>query len=176
MPPDNPIESELKIIWPSQADMRDGLTKVEGYLPFWKANPALLVIKPELGLIVTLQSLTHDERGFKLVCGVEQALVAPPGFEATTPIALDCAWNQPYLSLAVDRISAPYCFYLHFGVEGVQRARAFSAIVGVRRGGRAGEMLLGVLRSCFSGPFPGPEDAAALLGLEAKEGDDPGGR
>jgi hypothetical protein len=173
MPPDNPLESALKIIWPSKAEVRDGLAKIEEYLPFWKTNPALLVIKPELGLIVGLQSLEHDERGFTLVCGVEQALVAPPGFETGTPINLDCVWNQPYLSMAATRITAPYGFYLHFGVEGVERARALSAIF-VRRGGTKSEMLLAELKRCFSRGFAGLEESAEFLGLEPEEADNTG--
>jgi hypothetical protein len=173
MPPDNPIESDLKIIWPSKAEMRAGLAKIEEYLPFWKIKPALLVIKPELGLIVTLQSIEHDKNGFTMVCGVEQALVAPPGFDTATPVTLECVWNQPYLSMAGDRISAPYNFYLHFGVEGVQRAKEMSATY-FRRGGTDGKRLLGGLRSCFSGSLHGPEAVAVLLGLEGEEGDDNG--
>jgi hypothetical protein len=147
--------------------MREGLAKIEEYLSFWKTNPALLVIKPELGLIVTLQSLEHDKRGFTLICGVEQALVAPPGFETGTPITLDCVWNQPYLSMAVDRISAPYSFYLHFGVEGVPRARALSETF-TRHGDTNSERLLGDLRHCFSGRptgAPGRGDPADGWGL-----------
>src|ERR1700733_5809600 len=112
------MESALKIIWPSKAEMREGLAKIEEYLPFWKTNPALLMMGQELAVIVALRSVEHEKRGLTLICGVEQALVAPPGFEPETPITLDCVWNQPYLSMAGALISAPYHFYLHFGVEG----------------------------------------------------------
>lgn len=167
MPLNKPSNSVLKIIWPSKSEMRAGLEKIDKYRSFWQTNPALLVIKPQLGLIVTLLSLEHDKRGFTTVCGVEQALVAPPGFDTGIPITVNCVWNQPYLSLSSECISAPYSFYLHFGVEGVRRARALSAAY-IRRGGTDNKMLVGALRSCFSSSLPGrgPE---ALLGLEEEE-------
>jgi hypothetical protein len=158
MPLYNPFESALRIIWPTRAEMRKGLARIENFLPSWKVNPALLVIKPQLGLIVALQSLKHDKHGFALGLKVDQALVAPPGFETRSPMTLECVWNQPYLSMAIDYISAPYNFYLHFGIEGVQRARELNA--SIRDKGVSSEMMPGLLRSCFSSNFGGPEAAA----------------
>jgi hypothetical protein len=158
MPLYNPFESALRIIWPTRAEMRKGLARIEKLLPFWKLSPALLVIKPELGLIVALQSLRHDKHGFVLSLKVDQALVAPPDFDTESPITLECVWNQPYLSMAINYISAPYGFYLHFGIEGVQRARELSASIGEK--GVRSEMMLGLLRGCFGSGLGGPEVAA----------------
>jgi hypothetical protein len=45
----------------------------------------------------------------------------------TAPIAgQDITYRYDISSMAAERISAPYNFYLHFGVEGVQRARTLS--------------------------------------------------
>jgi hypothetical protein len=55
-------------------------------------------------------------------------------------------WNQPYLSIGRDGISAPYAYYLHFGHEGVERARELHRALpdGLRE-------MMGprVLRNCF---------------------------
>ena len=84
---------------------------IERYAPLWKTSPALLVTKPHLGLIVSLEKIEHDERYFALAFAVEDAIVAPEGFDAQIPIRLNCVWNQPYMSPGADSISAPYSFY-----------------------------------------------------------------
>ncbi len=61
--------------------MEKGLAQIERYAPLWKASPALLVIKPHHGLIVSFESIEHDERHFALAFAVEEAIVAP---EAST--------------------------------------------------------------------------------------------
>lgn len=60
--------------------------------------------------------------------------------------------------MAAERISAPYNFYLHFGVEGVQRARTLSAD-STRDGETDSEMPLGDLGRCFRSDFGRPEEA-----------------
>jgi hypothetical protein len=155
MPADNPPEVVVlpaQIVWPTKEQMEKGLAEIERYAPLWKASPALLVIKPHLGLIVSLKNIEHDERYFALAIAAEEAIVAPDGFDAQIPIALKCVWNQPYLSLGADSISAPYSFYLHFGAQGVQRAREFSATKCFDKL-RSSPMLLGLLRACFEPDF-----------------------
>src|SRR5208283_4019734 len=105
-------ESRWKKGWPRSNDT-----------PLWKANPALLVIKPHHGLIVSLESIEHDERYFALAFAVEEAMVAPEAFDTQIPIKLRRVWNQPYMSLGADCISAPYSFYLHFGARGANSAQ-----------------------------------------------------
>ena len=144
-------ESDFEIIRPTRAEMDEGLAKIDKYLPHWRSNPALLLIKPHLGLIVAFQSLEYDEEGFVLTCQVDRPLLAPPDFDPATPIRLACACNQPYLSVANNLISAPYGFYLHFGTEGVQCARELPAAI--RDAEQSSEGLLGLYRCCFSPDF-----------------------
>lgn len=146
-----------QIVWPTIQQMEEGLVAIKRYEPVWRASPALLVIKPRLGLIVSLKQVEHDERYFVLAIAVQEAIVAPDGFDPHIPVTLRCVWNQPYLSLGVDHISAPYSFYLHFGAQGVQRARDFSAtkLFGKLRNSPA---LLGLLRSCFNSNVQLPSD------------------
>jgi hypothetical protein len=107
-PPES-VKSGIRILLPTKQEMDEGLAEVKRCHPFWKANPAFLVIKPDPGLIVSLQNLVHDDRGFTLTCKVDQTLVAPPDFDENN-ITLSCGWNQPYVSLNDDRISAPCAF------------------------------------------------------------------
>lgn len=107
--------------------MEKRLADIERYAPCWKASPAYLVIKPDLGLIVSLENIEHDERYFVLTLAVEEAIVAPEGFDPRIPIKLTCVWNQPYMSLGAHLISAPYSFRLEFGAQGVQRIRESTA-------------------------------------------------
>ena len=160
MPADNPPEVVVfpeQIVWPIKEQMERGLAEIERYAPLWKESPALLVIKPHLGLIVSLENIEHDERYFALAIAVEEAIVAPEGFDTQIPITLKCVWNQPYMSLGADAISAPYSFYLHFGAQGVQRARQFSA-TRVCDKLRNSPMLLGLLRACFQPDFQLPAE------------------
>lgn len=136
--------------------MEKVLAEIERHAPLWKATPALLVIKPHLGLIVSLKNIEHDERYFTLSLAVEETIVAPEGFDAQIPITLKNVWNQPYLSMDPRAISAPYCYYLHFGDEGVQRVRKFGAKLSDKQ--KNGPFTLGLLRSCFQGNLlPPPE-------------------
>jgi hypothetical protein len=149
MPPDPPREADqsAKIIWPTKEEFDRGVTDLRRYIPVWKASLALLVIKPKLGLIVSLRQVETDERGFRIVLEVVEAMVAPPDFERQKPITLACVWNQPYLSFNVHDISAPYSFYLHFGSAGVQRAREMMVTLA---GDTNNPFVLGRLRSCFN--------------------------
>lgn len=159
MPADHPAESTepVQIVWPTKEQMEKRLAEIERYAPHWKESPALLVIKPELGLIVSLENIEHDERHFTLTLAVKEAIVAPEGFDAQIPIVLECTWNQPYMSLGADSISAAYCFYLHFGAQGVQRAREVSAKKLSYKPGCTPDLLVR-LRDCFD-PYmqPPPE-------------------
>jgi hypothetical protein len=150
MPGDNPEVAQ--IVWPTKEEVEKGLAKIERYESIWKATPALLVIKPHLGLIVSLENIKHDEHYFALTIAVEKPIVAPEGFDAQNLITLKCVWNQPYISLGADLISAPYSFYLHFGAQGVQRARELSAMKSFDKL-RNNPMQLGLLRSCFQSNF-----------------------
>ena len=86
-------------------------------------------------------------------------MVAPEAFDTQIPIKLRCVWNQPYMSLSADCISAPYSFYLHFGAHGVQRAREFSATTAFEKM-RNSPMLLGLLRACFKAHFQLPAESS----------------
>lgn len=66
--------------------MEKGFAGIERYVPRWKASPALLVIKPDLGLVVSLENIEHDERYFKLAIAVEKTIVAPGRFDSQIPI------------------------------------------------------------------------------------------
>jgi hypothetical protein len=163
MPADNPPEVVLfpdQIVWPEKEEMEKGLAAVERYAPLWKASPALLVIKPYLGLIVSLENIKHDKRYFSLTIAVEEAIIAPKSFDAQNPITLTCVWNQPYMSLGADSISAPYSFYLHFGAHGVQRVREFSATRFFDTL-RNDPMLIGLLRACFQPDFKLPAELSS---------------
>jgi hypothetical protein len=162
MPPDDPREAAVpaEIVWPTREQMEKGLTQIERYAPLWKASPALLVIKPDHGLIVSLESIEHDRRHFELALVVEEAIVAPEAFDTQILIKLQCVWNQPYMSLGADCISAPYSFYLHFGAHGVQRAREFSKTRAFEKL-RNSPLLLGLLGSCFQADFQLPAESGA---------------
>src|SRR6266851_4268496 len=127
-----------------------GLAELEACLPFWKETPALLVIKPTLGLIVTVLSSEHDRRGFTLRLAIRERLVAPPAF-GQTEISVACVWNQPYMSFRRSDISASYGFYLHFGSEGVARARELIKSFHPEKAGTLDQAqgYLGLLRTCF---------------------------
>jgi hypothetical protein len=157
MSADNPPEVVAQIVWPTKEQMEKRLAEIERYSAFWKVSPALLVIKPHLGLIVSLENIKHDERHFALAIAVHEAIVAPKGFDTQTPITLKCVWNQPYMSLGADVISAPYSFCLHFGAEGVQRAREFSK-TGFFDKLRDSPILLGILGACFQPDFKLPAE------------------
>jgi len=149
MPTDHPHQAVVptQIIWPTKEQMEKGLAEIERHAPFWKATPALLVIKPHLGVIVSLKNIEHDERHFTLSVAVEETIVAPKGLDAQFPITLKNVWNQPYLSMDSHCISAPYGYYLHFGDEGVQRVRKLSAELSDKQ--KNGPFTLGLLRGCF---------------------------
>jgi hypothetical protein len=123
MNPDPVRIENARIVWPTREQRGKGLATIEEYAPFWGANPAVLGIKPKHALIVWLREIKHDEHYFQLVLSVEEALVAPRDFDSGKPIALTCVWNQPYLCLNREQITAPYSFYLYFGAAGVQRVR-----------------------------------------------------
>lgn len=154
MPADHAAESteSVQVVWPTKEQIEKRLAEIERYAPHWKENPALLLIKPELGLIVSLENIEHDERYFTLTLAVEEAIVAPEGFDAQVPIALKCVWNQPYMSLGADSISAAYSFYLHFGAQGVQRVREVSATKRFDKLRNSPDLLVR-LRDCFDPYF-----------------------
>ena len=162
MPANNPPEVVVlpeQIVWPTKEEMEKGLAEIERYAPVWTACPALLVIKPHLAMIVSLEKIEYDERFFALAFAVEEEIVAPEGFVAPIPLRLNCVWNQPYMSLGADFISAPYSFCLHFGAQGVQRIRELRAMR-VFDKLRDSPLLLGLLRACFEPDFQLPAETS----------------
>ena len=137
-----------QVVWPTKEQRNEGLEAIQRYAPHWNATPALLVIKPHLGLIVSVKRIEHDEHYFRLTVLVEEILVAPKEFDQREPLILQCVWNQPYMSLSRDLISAPYNFYLHFGAEGVRQVRKFSTTRKFHLW--KGPEMMGMLRYCFS--------------------------
>jgi len=105
----------MEIVGPTRRERKKGLADVERFAPGWKSSPALLVIKPNLGLLVSVKSIEKNDSAFTLAIAVEEAIVAPKGFNSRDTISLQCCWNHPYLHLDAELISAPYSFYLHFG-------------------------------------------------------------
>ena len=122
-PPPLPEIATASIIWAAKEEKEQTLAQIERYAPTWKASPAYLVMKPDHGLIVSLQRIEHEDQNFVLVLSVEQSVIAPEGFDPQIPIRLTCPWNQLYMSLCPDEICAPYGFRLQFGAQGVQRIR-----------------------------------------------------
>jgi hypothetical protein len=118
--PDTPIE--VTIVEPTAEQVEEGLANLNACLPYWKTTPALLVIKPDLGLIVSVLDATHDRMGFSLRLAVHEKLEAPSDFDESE-MKVSCVWNQPYMSFGKSVIWAPYCFSINFGSEGVARAR-----------------------------------------------------
>ncbi len=151
--PDSPVRAE--IAWPTKEEIEQGVAQVQRYSPVWIATPALLVIKPHLGLIVSVKQIEYDDRFLTLKLALDQTIVAPEEFRAQDPIQLQCVWNQPYLHLARNSIFAPYCFSLHFGVEGVQHVRSLTA-TGAFEDRESSGMMLGLLRRCFDPGYQPP--------------------
>jgi hypothetical protein len=143
---------QLQIVWPNKEDMKRGLGTIKRYVFGWKASPALLLIKPHLGVIVSLQELNHDERCFTLILATDAAIVAPADFDPRAPIKLACLWNQPYLSMGRDHIYAPYDFSLFFGVQGVRRVHEWTSKRSFERL-RNTPFVLPCLRACFRTDF-----------------------
>jgi hypothetical protein len=151
------ITEPVEIVWPTKEQREKRLAEIQRYAPDWRASPALLIIKPHLGVIVSLQSIEHDEHYFALRLAVEETIAAPDDFDPTTPVLLTCVWNQPYLSLSPNGISAPYSFRLHFGAQGVQHVRELSGMkffAAVKKT----ELLPGILSACFSPDFELPPE------------------
>jgi hypothetical protein len=146
--PDARVEASL--VEPTAEEAVKGLADLESCLPYWKESPALLVIKPTLGLIVTVLDSEHDRMGFAIRLAVQERLAAPPAFDLTE-IKVACIWNQPYLSFHRSKISAPYSFYLHFGSEGVARARELTRSFHAENAGTPAQAQVAVtlLRGCF---------------------------
>ena len=117
---DEPLRAT--IVMPTAEQAAEKLADLETCLPYWKANPGLLIVRPDR-LIVTVAGSAHDHMGFTLRLAVQEILSAPAGFDQKEIIEVGCVWNQPYMSFSRSRITASYCFYLHFGSEGVARAR-----------------------------------------------------
>jgi hypothetical protein len=139
----------MKILKPTREERKKGLADVGRFAPIWKSSPALLLIKPHLGLIVSVESIEKDDTAFTLAIAVEEAIVAPKGFNTRDTIRLQCWWNQPYLHLDAELISAPYNFYLHFGSKGVRQVRQFRASA-LFKHPESAEAKIGHLRTCFT--------------------------
>lgn len=143
--------TEVSIVKPTAEEAEQRLADLEVCMPYWKETPALLVIKPDLGLIVAVQAIVHDAMGFTLRLAIEQKLVAPRSFDRAG-IDIGCGWNQPYMFFSKTGISAPYSFDLHFGSEGVARARELYESISRESAGSEyyqDRLLLGRLRRCF---------------------------
>jgi hypothetical protein len=138
--------SEITFVRPDPEQLADGLQKLEECLPYWRNMPALLAIKPELAVVVSVTEPTHDEWGFALRLSVDEKLVAPPGFDRTE-MNVGCTWNQPCMSFDKRGIFAPYAFSLTFGSKGVARARAGAREFREKFGAGGDKWLVPVLRS-----------------------------
>ena len=156
-----PASTEVgQIVWPTTEERDRGRAEIERFSSVWKASPALLIIKPDLGVVVSLKDIAHDERYFTLTLEVEETIVAPDGFDPQAPIELRCVWNQPYLSVVSDCINAPYCFRLHFGAQGVRNVREFAATKLFRTlkdSSKDSSIIAGLLSGCFVPDFMPPE-------------------
>jgi hypothetical protein len=116
---------ELEFIRPTPDEISEGYQTLQKCWPKWIDTPGLLVDSEDtLGLIVSTIEYSHDDLGFVLSLEVREKLVAPSDFDYEE-CRISFGWNQPYLSIGGDGISAPYAYYLHFGHEGVERAREF---------------------------------------------------
>ena len=146
----------FEIVWPTREQVERGLAEVERYARVWKSEPALLVIKPLLGLIVSLREISQDDHLFTLTLAVEQALVAQEDFNELEPVSLSCVWNQPYMHLSADVIFAPYSFSLHFGARGVERVVGLSKTKFFRDLKTTG-YLPAMMRGCFTSDAELPE-------------------
>jgi hypothetical protein len=174
MPKDEPHALPIiagENVWPTNAEREKGLAVIERYAHRWKATPGLLIEKPYVGVVVSLQAIGHDEHYFALTLAVEDAIVAPKDFDAKAPLRLGCVWNQPYKSLSAGGISAPYCFYLYFAPHGVQQLAQFRTTKVFDALKDHPELLLRMLRVCFTRNSDGFADylAAAAADLEHRQ-------
>ena len=110
-------------------------------------------------MIVSVNTIECDRHHFALHVTVDDVTVAPESFDPRRPLILQCAWNQLYMSLGANRISAPYSLNLYFGIEGVQQLREFSTSE-VFEALKGSNTILGMLVDAFSpdydarlGPF-----------------------
>lgn len=103
---------ELVIISPTQQEAAEGLARLELYIPHWKENPALLIIKPHLAIIVSVTGYEVDDERFRVKLAITEELLVPPEFNCDASLDVDCVWNQPYMSFNQDGIHAPYSFSL----------------------------------------------------------------
>ena len=154
-PPPKP--EEIKIVWPTEQEMSEGMATVRKCLPFWRGNPAYLLIKPNLGLIVSLQNFEFDTRYFALTFSVDDVIIEPAGFDRREPMRLEFVWNQPYMWISAEEISAPYHCGLHFGAQGVQNIRKLRATRFFEQLKNT-PLLLGFLRGCFDAGFRLPHE------------------
>jgi hypothetical protein len=139
---------EAEIVKPTAVRVNEGPAKLKQYLPVWMRTPALLVLKPTLGLIVAVIGSVENDWGFQLRLKVLERLLAPCEFNESE-VKVACVWNQPYMDFDEFGISAPYSFYLHFGAEGVDKARKFADKVRNYAGNKERSVPLGLLRACF---------------------------
>ena len=136
----------VEIVWPTAEEISEGYANLQTCWPTWKANLGLLVTsEDDLGLVVSAIDYAHDDSGFAVRLAVIERIVTPPDFEEEEYVVA-CGWNQPYLSVTPDGISAPYAFYLHFEDAGVERARELNKHFCEIAGGLPGPRML---RSCF---------------------------
>jgi hypothetical protein len=147
--PENVNPEDVHIIYPTAEQAQAGLERLRTCVAQWAGKPALFVEDPDLALIVRLHTVMQGVNGFQLRMRVEEVIGAPADFDARAGLDRDCGWNQPYMSFNERGLSAPYCFYMHFGEGGVKKVREFHAEL------RAGNvaytsMLRGALRGCFS--------------------------
>jgi hypothetical protein len=148
---------QVELVWPTAEEVKEGYANLQICWPIWKANLGFMVTsEDDLGLVVSAIDYTHDDFGFAVRLAVIEKIVAPPDFEGHE-YEVACGWNQPYLSVNPDGISAPYSFYLPFGNAGVERARELNRYLREKFGGLSRPRML---RSCF-GPR-GPEYLARM--------------
>jgi hypothetical protein len=139
---------EAVIVRPTPQEVAEGVARLELDIQHWRENPALLIVKPELALIVSVIDHETDDNGFRLRLAIMERLLAPPEFNIPS-MDVECGWNQPYMSFNRDGIHAPYSFSLYFGKQGVDRAReAFH--LKMARVTRETPFDFALLRWCFS--------------------------
>lgn len=127
------------------------MAKLQECLPHWKQTPALLIESPRLALLVSVLGCEYDDQGFALRLEVMEKLKAPERFDEREVVA-HYVWNQPYLSFDKERISAPYCGYIYFSAEGLERVREVQKVLSKLRGRDSDRVDVGLFRSCFRAP------------------------
>jgi hypothetical protein len=161
---------EIHVVYPTPAEAEAGLEQLRRCVAQWRGQPALLVADPDVAMIVRLNAVMQDALGFQLRLRVEEVIGAPAGFDAAAGLDLACGWNQPYMSFDERAVSAPYCFYLHFGETGVSNVRELWSQMRSCDAPYT-SLLRGTFRRCFSSGLREPaRDGEAARAIGAGSG------